>query len=608
MTRRLFPRLLATVLAAFLPFAVVLALLLTERAADGIEESVRNGVATSAAGLGARTDDYLENRRRDVRLLAEDFSAEGIDEDRDRLRLRDLDRVRGAYDVVSVIDPDGEMMVSSRADRRIDARGKPWFSEALAGRAVVAEPERVGDEGIAMIVAAPVVRAGRVEAVVAGDLDLRRLQTFTAAAQFGRTGDALLVDSRSRKLLAVSDGVARTEAQMLQRGTLRESVDTPASRRGLAGRRGSVARTTVDGVDYVSGFSPVEVTGWAALVRAPREDALEAVGDQRRLALLLVILGVIAAAALAYLFARQAARPLTRVAGAARAVAAGDLTTRVPSNGTVEFQDLSGSFNAMVEALGSLVTTIDRTSTDLASSSAELASASEELAASTQQQTTAATETSATMEELSRTFGTIAETTATVALRTAETRAVLDEADGEMEASSSRTLALAGRVAEAAAMLELINEIADQTDLLALNAAIEAARAGEAGRGFTVVADEVRRLAERAKGRAAEIAEVIESTQGETNATVMGMERTSKQLRRGLELMDAVTESTEQVRLTTQQQSAATTQVVGTMEAVTEASRQTAATAQQIAAAAGQLSRLVGELRDQASQVEAERR
>jgi methyl-accepting chemotaxis protein len=211
------------------------------------------------------------------------------------------------------------------------------------------------------------------------------------------------------------------------------------------------------------------------------------------------------------------------------------------------------------------------------------------------------------MEELARTFTSIADTVASVAGQTVVTRETLLDAERDIELSSERTIALARRVGDVSGLLELINDIADQTNMLALNAAIEAARAGESGRGFSVVADEVRRLAERSKAQAEEIAGIIESTQAETSATVMAMEQSSKQLRRGLGAMETVTEATEHVRLTTQQQSAAAAQVVETMESVAETTRQTSATAQQIAAAAGELTELVGALREAAEHVEARR-
>ncbi len=106
----------------------------------------------------------------------------------------------------------------------------------------------------------------------------------------------------------------------------------------------------------------------------------------------------------------------------------------------------------------------------------------------------------------------------------------------------------------------------------------------------------MRRLAERSKTSAAEITTIIQAVQGETNATVMAMEKGAKQMQRGLLLLGAVTDANAQVRMTTQQQRSATSQVVETMEQLTDASRQVSSTADQIAAAAGNLADLAGNL------------
>jgi methyl-accepting chemotaxis protein len=132
------------------------------------------------------------------------------------------------------------------------------------------------------------------------------------------------------------------------------------------------------------------------------------------------------------------------------------------------------------------------------------------------------------------------------------------QAQFDIRASGERTLAPADRVGEVGVTIALINEIADQTNLLFLNAAIEAARAGGGGRGFAVVADEVRRLAERSKASAAVIAKVIEGAQSESNATVVTMERSARQMQEGLSLLGEVADATARVRLTTQQQRSAT--------------------------------------------------
>jgi methyl-accepting chemotaxis protein len=233
---------------------------------------------------------------------------------------------------------------------------------------------------------------------------------------------------------------------------------------------------------------------------------------------------------------------------------------------------------------------------DVKSNADQLSTAVERLAATTAEQSSGVAETSATMEELARAAASIAETVSDVAAQADTTRANLEQAETDIRASSKRTLTLAERVSEVAVTLALINEIADQTNLLALNAAIEAARAGDGGRGFAVVADEVRRLAERSKASAAEITKVIEGAQSESNATVLNMERSAKQMQAGLALLGQVADATAQVRLTTQQQRSATEQVVVTMEQISNSSGQVSVTAQQIAASAGELASLAAGL------------
>jgi methyl-accepting chemotaxis protein len=605
LTKRLFPRLLATFLAAFIPFAVLLAALLSHKTSQGITEGARRAVLTGAVSLSSRVDLYLLNCRRDIEQLALAVASDLEDERGIAAAIESLGRVRQDYDVVQILDRTGGVIRSSRAGREIPAAGQEWFGTVVSGETVFSRPRRAG-EGIELIVAAPVRRNGEVVAVAAADVDLTHLQGFTREALLGKSGQALIVDAQQRELVT-SQGRPQTETDLLAAGALRRGVDTPGARLGPAGESGTTDRVTDGGREYIAGHAPVETIGAGAIVRQDREEAFEPLQEQQELAVALVIAGTAIATILALFFARQAARPLLAMAGAARAVAGGDLTTRVDSRGTAEVQELSGSFNAMVESLGALVRRIDDTSAELSGSATELAAVAEQLAAGTHEQSAAATQTSATMEELSRTFTSISETVAGVARQTTQTRASLVDAAAAMEASSERSLALAQRVSGISGLLELINEIADQTNLLALNASIEAARAGESGRGFAVVAEEVRRLAERSKTQAAEIEAIVHDTEAETTATVMAMEDSAARMHHGLGLMDAVIDSTEQVRLTTQQQTAATRQVVETMETVTDTSRQSATTAQQISASAAQLTQLVEELREAAAEVEARR-
>jgi methyl-accepting chemotaxis protein len=289
-------------------------------------------------------------------------------------------------------------------------------------------------------------------------------------------------------------------------------------------------------------------------------------------------------------------RPVVKLANLATKLAAGNTVTIQPTRRRDEYGQLLGSLAAWQRSSQNLVDGLRDGSSRAAASASGLLSASEQLAAATAEQTSATTATSASMEELARTSTAIADTLARVANQTIETRENLERAQTATQASGTRTLALAERVHDINKILALINEVADQTNLLALNAAIEAARAGEAGRGFAVVADEVRRLAERSKASAAQIASIIGGAEAESNATVMAMEQTSKQMQQSLTLLASVVDASDKVKLLTEQQGTATNQVVESLERITVGSRQVSEAAAQISSAAANNAALASEL------------
>jgi methyl-accepting chemotaxis protein WspA len=79
-----------------------------------------------------------------------------------------------------------------------------------------------------------------------------------------------------------------------------------------------------------------------------------------------------------------------------------------------------------------------------------------------------------------------------------------------------------------------ITKVADQTNLLSLNAAIEAEKAGEYGRGFSVVASEIRRLADQTAVATYDIEQTVKEIQSAVSAGVMGMDKFSEEVRRGM--------------------------------------------------------------------------
>src|ERR671931_1450091 len=107
--------------------------------------------------------------------------------------------------------------------------------------------------------------------------------------------------------------------------------------------------------------------------------------------------------------------------------------------------------------------------------------------------------------------------------------------EGATRTIAERLTAIQQRANDITSVVTTITKVADQTNLLSLNAAIEAEKAGEYGRGFAVVATEIRRLADQTAVATYDIEQMVKEIQSAVSAGVMGMDKFSEQVRRGMQ-------------------------------------------------------------------------
>ena len=305
-------------------------------------------------------------------------------------------------------------------------------------------------------------------------------------------------------------------------------------------------------------------------------------------------------------------------------LAEGDLTVRA----TVT-EDITGaiadSINFAVEALRSLVTTINETALQVASAAQETQATAMHLAEAAEQQAQQITSASAAINEIAVSIDQVSKNSAEsadVAQRSVQiagkgaaivrqTIQGMDNIRDQIQETSKRIKRLGESSQEIGSIVELINDIAEQTNILALNAAIQAASAGDAGRGFAVVADEVQRLAERASNATKRIETLVQTIQSDTNEAVTSMEQTTAEVVAGARLAEDaglalgeiekvsndLADLIQNISEASRQQSAAATNISATMNVIQEITTQTSVGASQTAESIGNLAQLAADLR-----------
>lgn len=338
---------LALTLAATAAIPLIGALtLITSQQEQLARQQAITGQQSVAAMLAGNIGSYVHLHEAAVATLASNLGAGDMSAVQQKAVLQNTARSYPEFTVLQLIDAQGNALL--RTDEKPlspSSNGHALFETIRrAGQPVVnVQIGRVLKQPMFFIGAPLQNQNGQFGGAVVGALDTSTVARLMSDAHTNSAARLMLVDQDGRVLAqpgAPADSILSDQSAAAAVAAMRAS---PVISGGLS-------YTTPDG-EWVAGYARLPDLAWGIVVEQPAASALASVRLGREAAFVVLLLMLGAAAVVGILLARQLARPLAELAGAADQFATEATLLPVTRSTVQEITQLSDAFQTMRERL-----------------------------------------------------------------------------------------------------------------------------------------------------------------------------------------------------------------------------------------------------------------
>ena len=312
-----------------------------------LKEQKKSDELVIARSIAAQVEETLKRTQYILEALAKDADIRSMDPAKQRRALTLVNDIAEIPDGIVILDLKGRLLAVNS--------GKPSAGEYLpkspyetcvkpaqgSGGARFSEIYRSRTGERAMMISVPVMKNGRILAVVAGGslIDKHSIGGISRIS-IGNTGYAEIIDRQGRIVIQP------------RRGKLDQNLESdPAEKTLFVQKQGVAEFVNAKGVPILAAFSRIPDSDWGVIARQESSESFASANRMVVIMAALLCLSLVAAVALSAFLAERFVRPITALAQGVRLIAEGRLDARVNVNTNDEFGVLARSINTMAERL-----------------------------------------------------------------------------------------------------------------------------------------------------------------------------------------------------------------------------------------------------------------
>lgn len=334
------------------------------------QNSAKREMRSIAEAAAQTANEFMNARCSDIlvwsnlRLIKEALEVAEVREDASET-LREMVKLYGAYEAVSLLDRNGNCVASSwPALVGTDFSKSNAFKGALAGKLTLvdAHKEKIvekidrASKGWTLTISAPVKIAGNVTGVLMGYLKWKPLENLMREVKVGKTGYVWVVNTKN-------EAIVHPKASLYGVRASKPPINLPLLDRALNNRQTDIVYkfenpdtkrvdNKIVGIAYPKGLGNFPGLGWRLGAGADSGELLPSIWTVTRDITIVGAFVIVIVIIFAVWVAGTISRPITRLAGVMSQVGDNlDLTVRSPVATRDEIGLASDTFNSLLERL-----------------------------------------------------------------------------------------------------------------------------------------------------------------------------------------------------------------------------------------------------------------